>query len=349
MTRLALLGIAILALPGGCTILANNALPDGSSGGATADGGGPATTGGGTGGTSSGAGGEGGTGGGPACVPTAASEDNCFDGTDNDCKNGTDCSDGACTGQGQCVDLPPNALYVLQGLPTCPTGFNPLVVDTCPGCSCTADDPGTCQYETSLYDNDTCTGAPLDSVTVAHPSCEPASATSATGNVWATTRFVPLVEPTCSSGGGPVPPAKMTLCQSNGVGACGDTMSCVPVHPAATVCELFDGNVSACPASRPLRQLVFVGGTGDCPCECGFESQDCDGIPHTHLFNMPGCAEPPSYTAINAGPSCTDSKFTTINSVNNHDGDYAASDATCGNVSPPSGGTTKTLCCESGR
>lgn len=351
VTRFAWVAVASLLLPIGCTVLANNALPDDGAGGTGAVGGSGASGGGGAAsGTATGTGGAlggGGTGGegGATCEPVAGNELDCLDGVDDDCDTAVDCADSACLNNFECQPHVPGAEFVIDGSAACPNGYEPLTIATCSACSCPVDTVGTCFFRTRLWTNSTCSGDPAETIDVQLDECTNVTVDADPGDtVGGTTQLESLTPPTCEADDVPVASETRTICRLPKTGTCSQAgLACVPKFVQGTTCALLDGD-QVCPDTHPNRQIVFTGTSAMCPCDCGPGNQTCDDSKHTHAQHAANC--PGNYTSLNDGDPCTDTGETAILSVNNHDANLPAKSATCENKTPPSGGIVKTLCCE---
>lgn len=347
VTRRPAFVFAILLFAGGCTVLANNALPDSSSGGTGGNAeGGSAGTGGAPSGTPAGAQGGGGAGeGGSTCEPVAANELDCLDEVDDDCDMAVDCADSACLNNFECRPHVADAEFVLDGATSCPNGYQALPIATCEDCACPLDTTGTCSFQTRLWENSTCSGEPTEILDVQLDECTNVTVTADAGDtVGAMAELQSLTPPTCELDGVAVTSQTRTLCRLANVGMCSqEGLGCVPKFVEGTVCALLDGD-QPCPTTHATRELVFTGTSAMCPCDCGPGVQTCDDSKHTHAQHGIDC--PGTYTSLNDGDPCTDTGEPTIFSVDNHDATLPAKTATCENKTPPTGGMVKTLCCE---
>ena len=284
----------------------------GTGGAATGGGAGGASTGGavGTGGTPGtggavGTGGTPGTGGAGGCVPTGP--ENCFNNIDDDCDGKIDCADPDCGPTvAQCVALDPTSapIGMLSGVGpgACATpGFdqptsivanlNPLDCSTQSagkGCICTPA-PVTCTatlsgFQTAKECSDSSSTGDLAAKfsTGDDKSCTagpPAWTPDAAGYIYgvATSAFSATTSG-CTPSGTPIIPtptwgSRGTFCATATIGGgCGAGKVCVPAGPSSTVCQLFDGVKTTCPAAVPSRAPWYTGvssGITCGPCSCG--------------------------------------------------------------------------------
>jgi hypothetical protein len=323
---------AIAAVPFGCTILADAALPDGSGNG-----------GGGAGGTSAGVA----TGGSPSGTSggTATGDGEiCFNGLDDNDDGLTDCGDPACGGD--CVLSPEGSqpVAVVSG-DTCPNGFSGRAMTGCEACNCTPDDPGTCVFEVELYDNALCAGSPTTAVSPGADCDEVTPPFAAIGGntVGAIGTTVGADDATCVA---PMPTvtgnARMICMPQPEATGCNEGLVCVP-PVVGMQCALFPGD-AVCPASLPTRDVLFDGDGGQCACACDGGSQTCPVNKHVHTWDAAGCGGGKFDVVHLAG--CVDTGHTEVASIDQHEQPLAALSAdSCVNTSTVPAANAFTLCC----
>jgi len=295
----------------------------------------------------------GGGGGGGDCIPTTEA---CLNGIDDDCDNAIDCDDSDCTGNGfECVNLPmglnAKLVRVHSSAANCDMPLVQVQLVNCDSCSCAIQDDefGTCEFGAALYDNGACNGTPTEFVVPTDASCiEQVNFDAANSEtVGAEATSIGAGDQQCDPISDNVQANTMFLCELSQAGFCTSGESCAPED---LNCMLLDGD-APCKPPFSAKQLVFDSTATDCDCDCSAGDQTCEhDDQHYHVY------EPGNGTCNGGGPNrepifpiqgCVDTEYVTAGSLDAHDVQLDASQATCLPGGEPDGtSTTYTLCCQ---